>query len=143
MVVTSYIIVSFIGLIVAFIELVSTFESKATLVLSQRKAGVWAWGLIVFNGCLNLAVFAILMYLTEAWKPILLSLIVGFGLPILTRTQFTFIKTPNSKNELILNVGWSYKRIQNLLVTQIDNAMLVSEQQLTKILTRIQGRKQL
>ena len=139
MVVISYIVVSFIGLIVGFLEIVSTFESKATLVLSQKKAGAWAWGLIIFNGCMNLLIFAILMYLTDGWSPISLSLIVGFGLPILIRIKLTVIKTPNSTNELILNLGWIYERIQKLCKAQIDNAMLVSGQQLKKILARIQG----
>ncbi|HIE29112.1 TPA: hypothetical protein EYP66_17705 [Candidatus Poribacteria bacterium] len=142
MVIISYIIVSFIGLIVGFIEIVSIFESKATLALSQRKAGAWAWGIIVFNGCMNILVFALLMYLTDGWNPIFLSLIVGFGLPILMRTRFTFIKTPEGKNELILNVEWIYEQIQKLFKTQIDNAMLASGRQL-KILERFQGRKQL
>ena len=143
MVVISYIIASLIGLIWGLIEILSTFESKATLALSQKKAGAWAWGLIVFNGCMNILVFALLMYLIAEWNPILLSLIVGFGLPILIRTRFTFIKIPNSKNELILNVGWIYEQIQKLFKTQINNSMLASGQQLKKIQERIQGRKQL
>ena len=143
MVVISYIVVSFIGLIVGFVEIVSTFESKTTLVLSQKKAGAWAWGLIVFNGCMNLSVFAILMYLTDKWNPILLSLIVGFFSPILIRIKLTVIKNLSSTDELILNLGWIYERIQKLCKAQIDNAMLVSGQQLKKILARIQGRKQL
>jgi len=142
MVVISYIVSSLIGLIWGFIEIISTFESKATSVLSQKKAGAWAWGLIVFNGVMNLLAFALLMYLTDEWNPILLSIILGFGLPILMRTRFTFIKTPNSKNELILNIGWIYARIQKIFKTQIDNVMFISKQQL-KILERIQGRKQL
>jgi len=143
MVIISYIIASLIGLIWGLIEILSTFESKSTLALSQKKAGMWAWGLIVFDGCMNLLVFILLMYLTAEWNPILLSLIVGFGLPILIRTRFTFIKTPNSKNELILNVGWIYEQIQKLFKTQINNAMLASGQQLKKNLERFQGRKQL
>ena len=143
MVIISYIIASLIGLIWGLIEILSTFESKATLALSQKKAGAWAWGLIVFNGCMNILVFALLMYLIAEWNPILLSLIVGFGLPILIRTRFTFIKTPNSKNELILNAAWIYEQIQKLFKTQIDNVMLASGQQLKKILERFQGRKQL
>ncbi|MBC8228754.1 hypothetical protein H8E77_04300, partial [bacterium] len=62
MVIISYIIASLIGLIWGLIEILSTFESKATLALSQKKAGMWAWGIIVFNGCMNLSVFALLMY---------------------------------------------------------------------------------
>ena len=143
MVIISYIIASLIGLIWGFIELLSTFESKSTLALSQKRAGMWAWGIIAFNGCMNLSVFALLMYLTAEWNPILLSLIVGFGLPILIRTGFTFIKIPNSKNELILNVGWIYEQIQKLFQAQINNSMLASGQQLKKILERFQGRKQL
>ncbi|MBC8456639.1 MAG: hypothetical protein H8D67_01425 [Deltaproteobacteria bacterium] len=140
-----YLIVGLIGLIIGFVEVVSTFDSRAPLVLSYIRAAGWTWGLILFNGCINVLVFAIVMRLTGDQYSILFSFIVGFGLPIVLRTKFTITRNIKLEREkdVTVNIGWMSEQIQRLFLIQIDRAFLEPQPHLQKILSKIHERKAL
>jgi hypothetical protein len=126
-VVAPFLVAALAGAVLAFFELLRTFQRNIGRAMQSR------WGLVLvgLNALSAVGVYAIVRYVFKFDAGIWTALVVGITFPVVIRSRFTFYRQPGDKatadlTEFSLKVDEFYQTLQGFCLNEVNT--LLAEQ---------------
>lgn len=126
-VVAPFAVAALAGAVLAFFELVKTFQRNIGSALRSK----WGLALLGINALSAITVFVIVRYVFDFNAGLWTALVVGITFPVIIRSRFTFYRQPGEKGtpslaEFSLKVDEFYQTLQDWCYNEV-NTLLAEE----------------